>query len=98
MSIKASISGHEGPTAISEAAASGHVVIIEQLHTAGADIRGRDRALNHAAYRGHLEGVKVLLAAGADVNEPDQYGEPPLVAAAMDTFQWSRSFLRQEPM
>ncbi|KAI9826358.1 MAG: hypothetical protein M1832_000275 [Thelocarpon impressellum] len=65
----------EGCTVLHEAAARGHIGIIQRLLARGAqvDVRDRDRdglstPLFYAAGGGHVEAAQVLIDAGADVN------------------------------
>jgi ankyrin repeat protein/L-ascorbate metabolism protein UlaG (beta-lactamase superfamily) len=72
----------EGETPLHEAAAAGHIAIVEYLLTKGADIDARNNdnqnPLLHAAYYGKTPVVKLLLDKGADFKERDRYGRTVL--------------------
>lgn len=74
-----------GFSALHNAAAMGHVAIVELLMAAGAPVDAQDRngvtALISAAYHGHASVLTQLLAHGADVHHRPQAGPMALAAA-----------------
>ncbi len=79
---------HQGHTALQEAAAHGHVDVVELLLAAGADVNRAGRhdrtALHVAASCGARNVVWVLCAAGARSDRPDDFGLTPLHIAAQE--------------
>ena len=77
---------YEGFTALSKAAANGHVECIRELITAKAEVNSQnydgDTALMKAAMYGHLECIRLLLIAGAQVNQDNEVGRTALLRAA----------------
>jgi ankyrin repeat protein len=81
-------SGHEGGTALLDAAFWGHLDIAQMLIEHGTDVNARAKAgavpLHEAARLKHPEIVLLLLKHGADVNATDDKGATPL--------DWGRSY------
>jgi hypothetical protein len=72
-------------TALHNAAAQGHLRIIQTLIEHGADVNAADwhgnTPLINAAYFGHLDAVKALLEKGANINAISKEGITALTAA-----------------
>lgn len=68
------------------AAGLGHLVVVQVLLQAGAEVDAADSSgwtpLLRAARRGHVEVMNGLLAAGADINATDRLGWTSLLRAA----------------
>ena len=82
--------GHpvEGATPLWTASTLGHLDIVKELITRGADIEhttdSHSSPLRGAAFDGHLPVVEYLIDQGADIDKPNQVGQSPLtIAAAM---------------
>lgn len=82
--------GHpvEGATPLWTASTLGHLGIVKELVSRGADIehttQSQSTPLRGAAFDGHLEVVKFLISRGANIDKPNQVGQSPLtIAAAM---------------
>ena len=75
-----------GNTALHEAAARGHLQVLQHLLSSGADVKEKsnngDTALHRAARWGHLQVLQHLLSSGADVNTKNKYGYTALHEAA----------------
>ena len=74
-------------TALHTASQGGHIIVIDRLLTAGAELEARNKArrtpLCSAANAGQLEAVKALLARGADANAVGSLGNTPLMDSIM---------------
>jgi len=72
-----------GDTALSEAAAHGHIDIAQMLLGAGADLNlGNETPLYIAAGNGHIDIIQILIDAGADLNSVNHLNQTPLYLAA----------------
>jgi peptidoglycan/LPS O-acetylase OafA/YrhL len=77
-----------GATALSLAAGSGHVALVQQLLAGGADVQATDRdgstALHAAAYLGKSAVAALLLEAGIDAQRRNRRGHTALDATRAD--------------
>ena len=73
-------------TPLMYAANRGHVQVLEELISAGANVNGKDRnkqtALHLASWCGHSSVVTSLIEAGANLKEQDRLRRTPLMCAA----------------
>lgn len=74
--------------ALFEAAHAGHIAIVQLLVEYGADPKGLNQndysVLNYLFFSGHppsREVVELVLSFGADIDEPNRFGETPLMNA-----------------
>ncbi len=84
------VSVHEplhGATALHNAAAQGHLKLVQVLIDRGATLASEDHhgatAMIYAAYQGRVEIVQLLLAQGAEVDHRPRQGPTALTAACL---------------
>lgn len=81
------IQNDNGESLLIEASIRGYADIVRALINAGADVNAyghkKYSSIIWASYNGHADVVRMLIDAGADVNARDDYGESPIICAAI---------------